>query len=261
MQVLWVLAHPDADSLNGQLRDAVLPQLRERGHTVVESDLYRMGFDPVLTAADLTGAAPEPGTPVSTWQATGHHEGRLAPDIRAEQDKLAASELVVLQFPLWWYGMPAILKGWIDRIFVNGFAFGVKDEVTGRVRKYGDGGLVGRRALAVTSAGDRASAFGPRGVSGRPEDVLFPLLHGTFHYTGMAPLAPHVLTSVHHWDDGQFDAEVARLVARVEGARDEEPIGYRHLFGGDYDDDYRLRPGVAPGWEGNDAHRCDVASD
>lgn len=255
MQVLWVLAHPDPASLNGQLRDAVLPRLRERGHDVVESDLYRMGFDPVLTAADLTGTPPGCGTPVSTWQATGHHEGRLTPDIRAEQAKLAAADLVVLQFPLWWYGVPAILKGWFDRIFVNGFAFGVKDETTGRVRKYGDGGLVGRRALVVTTAGDRDTALGPRGISGRPEDVLFPLLHGTFHYTGMEPLEPHVLTSVHHWSEGEFERQVERLVERVDGAPEEEPIGYRHLSGGDYDSGHRLMPDVAPELEGNDAHR------
>lgn len=258
MQILWVLAHPDPGSLNGRLRDAVLPRLRARGHHVVESDLYRMGFDPVLTAADLTGSPPEPGTPTSTWQAIGHREGRLAEEIRIEQAKLSAADLVVLQFPLWWYGVPAILKGWFDRVLVNGFAFGVRDEATGRVRKYGDGGLVGRRGLVVTTAGDRSSALGPRGISGRPEDVLFPLLHGTFHYTGMEPLEPHVLTSVHHWPAGEFERQVARLVARVDGAEQEEPLRYRSLFGGDYDTDHVLLPRVAPGQVGNDAHRLEV---
>lgn len=255
MRILWVLAHPDPSSLNAQLRDAALPRLRGLGHEVVESDLYRMGFDPVLTAADVLGEPPSPGTPVSDWQKDAFREGRLAPDIRAEQAKLRAAELVVLQFPLWWYGVPAILKGWFDRVLVNGFAFGVRDEATGRVRKYGDGGLVGRRGLVVTTAGDRGSALGPRGISGRPEDVLFPLLHGTFHYTGMEPLQPHVLTSVHHWPEGEFERQVARLVERVDGSAAEESISYRSLFGGDYDTDHVLLPDIAPGEDGNDAHR------
>lgn len=261
MDILWVLAQPDPRSLNAQLRDAALPRLRARGHTVVESDLYRMGFDPVLTSADVSGEPPPPGTPVSDWQKNGYREGRLTDDIRAEQDKLRDAELVVLQFPLWWYGVPAILKGWFDRVLVNGFAFGVRDPRTGRVRKFGDGGLVGRRGLAVVTAGDRPGALRPRGISGHVEDVLFPLLHGTFHYTGMAPLRPHLLTSVHHWPAGRLEQEVERLVARVDGAGIEEPIGYRTLAGGDYDEHHVLRPQVAPGLTGNEAHRLDREPD
>lgn len=257
-KILWVLAHPDGESLNARLRDAVVPRLRSRGHRIVQSDLYRMGFDPRLTTADLTGHAPGPGTPVSDWQATGHREGRLADDIRGEQAKLLAAELVVLQFPLWWFGPPAILKGWFDRILVNGFAFGVKDPDTGRVRKYGDGGLVGRRGLAVVTAGDRGSAMERRGISGHLDDVLYPLLHGTFHYTGIEPLRPHLLSSVHHWPDGQFDREVERLVSRVDGTGSEEPIRYRSLAGGDYDrDTHLLCADIAPGRGGNDVHRLD----
>lgn len=254
MRILWVLAHPDPASLNGRLRDAVVPRLRELGHEVVESDLYRMGFDPVLSTADLLGDPPEPGTPVSDWQRTGHEEGRLSADIRAEQAKIRGSDLLVLQFPLWWYGVPAILKGWIDRTLVNGFAFGVVDPATGHVRKYGDGGLAGRRGLAVVSAGDRPGALGPRGISGHIDDVLWPVLHGTFHYTGTAPLPAHLLSSVHHWPGGQFEREVDRLVERVHGAGSEAAIPYRTLAGGDYGEDYALHPEIAPGLTGNEAH-------
>lgn len=81
----------------------------------------------------------------------------------AEQDKLRDAELVVFQFPLWWYGPPAILKGWFDRVLVSGYAFGLVDPATGRVRKFGDGGPAGRRALAVVTAGDRPGALGERG--------------------------------------------------------------------------------------------------
>jgi NAD(P)H dehydrogenase (quinone) len=109
----------------------------------------------------------------------------------AEQDKLRDAELVVFQFPLWWYGPPAILKGRFDRVLVSGYAFGLVDPATGWVRKFGDGGLAGRRALAVVAAGDRPGALAERGISGHIEDVLWPMLRGTFHYTGSrSPLSP-----------------------------------------------------------------------
>ncbi|MBL0888237.1 NAD(P)H-dependent oxidoreductase [Myceligenerans indicum] len=259
MRILWVLAHPDPASLNARLRDAAVPRLHELGHELVESDLYRMGFDPVLTTADLLGEPPLPGTPVSHWQRTGHEQGRLAADIRAEQAKLLRSDLIVLQFPLWWYGLPAILKGWIDRTLVAGFAFGVVDPDTGKVRKYGDGGLAGRRGLAVVSAGDRPGALGPRGISGHIDDVLWPLLHGTFHYTGTAPLPAHLLSSVHHRTGAWFEHEVDRLVQRIDGAGTETPIPYRTLAGGDYGPDHALRPEIAPGSTGNEAHLAPAA--
>lgn len=256
MRIHWISALPGPNSLNARLRDEVLPRVRARGHDVVESDLYAMGWNPVVSPADALDPVPA-GQPTSEWQRSAHREGRLAPEIVAEQDKLQRAELVVFQFPLWWYGPPAILKGWFDRVLVSGFAFGLHDPVTGRVRKFGDGGLAGRRALAVVTAGDRPGALGPRGISGHIEDVLWPVLRGTLHYTGMAPLRPHLLASVHHWQPGRFEEEVDCLVSRVAGAAEEEPMGFRTLAGGDYGDDYALRAEVAPGVSGNAAHRVD----
>ncbi|WP_347960488.1 NAD(P)H-dependent oxidoreductase [Gordonia aurantiaca] len=155
---LWVLAHPDAASLSGHLRDVGVSALRDNGWEVVESDMYRMRWDPLLF--------------------TGDTDGERAAQVRAEQRKLRDADLVVLQFPLWWDGMPAILKGWVDRVFESGFAYHVPDPATGRMLKYGRGGLEGRRALAVVTAGDRAGSLTPRGISGSIDDVLWPLLHG-----------------------------------------------------------------------------------
>ncbi|MEK8171985.1 NAD(P)H-dependent oxidoreductase [Streptomyces sp. M19] len=66
-------------------------------------------------------------------------DGTLSEDIRAEQDKLRWADTIVLQFPMWWFGVPAILKGWFDRVFVKGFAYGVKD-ADGRTLRYGRAG-------------------------------------------------------------------------------------------------------------------------
>ncbi|MFD0534347.1 NAD(P)H-dependent oxidoreductase [Actinomadura luteofluorescens] len=192
MNVLWIFAHPEGRSLNGALRDHGAATLRRGGHRVRHSDLYAMGWNPVVGPADF-GHDPADRLIVGAASERAHAAGALAPDIRAEHDKIAWADALVVQFPLWWYGMPAILKGWFDRVFVQGFAFGVTGG-DGRTLRYGDGGLAGRRALVVTTAGARASGLGPRGVHGAAEDLLFPLLHGTLFYTGMDVLPPLVIT-------------------------------------------------------------------
>ncbi len=252
-RILWVSAHPDPCSLTAALREAGISHLRAQGHEVLESDLYAMGWNPVLGDADLGGRT---AGPLSGRQREAALTGTLSSDIREEQAKVCAADTVVLQFPLWWYGMPAILKGWFDRVFASGFAFGLKDPTTGRVRKYGDGGLVGRRVLTVVAAGDRLQSLGPRGMSGPLEDVLWPLLHGTVHYTGMEPMVPHLIPSSDRVDEATFDEERRRLHERLDSLGSETPIPFRTLASGDYDEVGELRAHLAPGEGGLDVHRC-----
>jgi NAD(P)H dehydrogenase (quinone) len=226
---LWVVAHPQPDSLNGHLRDVGTHTLREEGWRVVESDLYAMAWDPVLV--DPGGA-----------------------DVVQEQDKLRGADLLVLQFPLWWYGVPAVLKGWVDRVFEAGFAYDVPDPDTGRPRKYGAGGLSGKRALTVVTAGDRPGSLEPRGISGSIDDVLWPLLHGTYWYTGMAALRPHLVTSAEDLTVAEVAALDRDLADRLRGVSEEEPIPYLPLTDDHYDHQIRLHPDVAPGQTGIAAH-------
>ena len=108
MNVLVVHAHPLRDSFTAALRDEIVATLRAGGHAVDLCDLYGEGFDPVLT--------PEERRAYNTAQ----------PDLAAVEAyvaRLRAAEALVLCFPTWWYGMPAILKGWFDRVWVTGVAF------------------------------------------------------------------------------------------------------------------------------------------
>lgn len=116
-------------------------------------------------------------------------EGRQTADARREQQKVCDADALVLQFPLWWYGMPAILKGWFDRAFASGFAFG-KDAAAGRWLRFEQGPFVGKRTFILLTLGDRPAAIGPRGISGELHELLFGLLHGTLAYTGMSVLWP-----------------------------------------------------------------------
>ncbi|GAB2912255.1 NAD(P)H-dependent oxidoreductase [Streptomyces mayteni] len=252
MKVLWIFAHPEETSLNSSLRAAGIRALRERGHEVVESDLHAMGWKATVDRADFPGVV-DGRLSVGDAQESAYRTGGLSADIRAEHEKIAWADTLVLHFPLWWFGPPAILKGWLDRVLVQGFAFGVRDE-RGRTRRYGDGGLVGKRAVVVTSVGARRSSFGPRGIHGFVDDILFPLHHGTFWYTGMDALPPFVVYGADRFTETDFATCADELRARMRGLESDPPLPFRHERGGDYDDDLVLLPGVAPGTTGLAAH-------
>ncbi|WP_031026544.1 NAD(P)H-dependent oxidoreductase [Streptomyces albus] len=253
MKTLWIFAHPESRSLNGMLRTAGIAALRAGGHQVRESDLYAMGFDPVVGHGDFPGRDPGGRLLVGAAQEEAYTTGRLAADIRAEQEKLAWADTVVFHLPLWWFGPPAILKGWFDRVLVQGFAFGVRD-AEGRTRRYGDGGLAGKRAMVVTSVGARASGFGPRGIHGFIEEVLFPLHHGTIWYTGMTALPPFVVHGADRAGEQEAAGHRAALCARLHRLETLEPLPFRHEAGGDYDADLVLRDHLAPGRTGLAVH-------
>lgn len=251
--VLWISAHPEPSSLNGSLRRDAVEHLLSIGHIVIESDLYAMGWDPVVRARDggqVTGEEPR-AFRVSTDTRDAYLSGTQPAEIGDEQAKLRRADAVVVQFPLWWYGMPAILKGWFDRVFVSGFAFG-SDPATGRRLRFEQGPFVGKRALVVTTLGDRPHAIGPRGKSGELHELLFGLLHGTFAYTGMSVLPPWALPSA----DRITDYGPARddLLQRLDRLFTEAPIPYRPQFAGDYTPDWELAPHVRPGEHGLRVH-------
>ncbi|MFD5318062.1 NAD(P)H-dependent oxidoreductase [Streptomyces sp. NPDC127098] len=252
MKLLWILAHPKPASLNGSLRREGIRALREHHHEVVESDLYAMSWKATVDQADFPAVDAGPSA-IGDAQERAYRMGGLSADIRAEHEKIAWADTLVFHFPLWWFGPPAILKGWLDRVLVQGFAFGVEDE-HGRTRRYGDGGLAGKRAMVITSVGARRTSFGPRGIHGHVNDILFPLHHGTFWYTGMAALPPFVVYGADRFTETDFTACADALRERVLGLDSDRPLPFRHERGGDYDDDLVLRSDIAPGTTGIAAH-------
>lgn len=253
MRVLWVMAHPEPRSLNGALRDAGINRLTQLGHEVVESDLYAMHWNPVVTGDDFDHDSTDRLYILQESERAFRNKS-LKPDIQREQNKLCWADTVIVQFPLWWFGPPAILKGWFDRLLVQGYAQGVPDPQTGRALRYGNGGLAGRRAMAITTVGANAATTGPRGIHGDINDVLFPLLHGVFWYTGMEVVPPLVINSSVHMSDTEFDTALARLDERLTTLPETDPIPYRRQDSGDYDQHLVLRPGYAEGREGIHVH-------
>jgi NAD(P)H dehydrogenase (quinone) len=239
VKVLWVFTHPEQRSLNGSLRDEGLRALTEAGHTCQVSDLYGMKWKATVDADDF--CEEHERLIVTTASKEAYLTGTLSADIRAEQEKLDWADAVVFQFPLWWYGMPAILKGWFDRVFVKGYAYGVKDS-RGRTLRYGEGKLAGKRALVIATAGSPEAALGPRGINGQLEQLLFPLLHGTLWYAGMSVLPPIAVYGADRVSPAEYESAAVLVRQRVASIEATEPIAYRYQNHREYDDDLVLRP-------------------
>ncbi|MFI9028866.1 NAD(P)H-dependent oxidoreductase [Streptomyces sp. NPDC053560] len=255
MKVFWLYAHPESRSLNGSLKDEGIRALEAAGHEVRVSDLYAMKWNPVVDAEDFDHDRTE-RLDVARASQEAFDTGRLAPDVAAEQEKIDWADAVIVQFPLWWYGMPAILKGWFDRVFVKGFGYGVTDE-QGRTLRYGEGRLAGKRAMVVLTAGAFEPSLSPRGINGSLESVLFPLQHGTFWYSGMSVLPPLLVPAANRVSPDQYAEAAAGLRERLRTLATTPPLPYRTQNGGDYDEDLVLHPDLAPNRTDLAIHRRD----
>ncbi|MFI1254778.1 NAD(P)H-dependent oxidoreductase [Streptomyces netropsis] len=238
-KILVVSAHPDPRSLNSALTGFAVEHLRAAGHEVQVSDLYAMKWKATVDADDFPDHAADGRLNVMAASERATLADRLSPDIAAEQEKVRWSDAVILQFPLWWFSTPAILKGWIDRVFTSGFAYGPKVPPP-----YSEGTLGGRRALVSVTAGARESSFSDRGIHGRLADVLHPVQHGLFWFTGMTPLEPFAVYGANDLPEERFEAAKQEYARRLDGLFTDAPIPFRSLVAGDYDHDMRLLPGV-----------------
>lgn len=162
MHVLIVLAHPDIRSFNGQLAVAARTALESAGHFVTVSDLYAEKFDPVEDGRHYGDRLDTRRFSALAEQRHASEHGSLPRDVHLEIEKLEAADLVILQFPLWWHGPPAILKGWFDRVFVSGHLY------TSRMR-YDTGYFCGKQAIVSVTTGAPDSAFGPGARGGEME--------------------------------------------------------------------------------------------
>lgn len=217
MNVFIVYAHAESDSFNGAALNVAISALGDAGHAVEVSDLYAMGFDPVSGRHNFT----------STWdadyfkqQAEETHASEVdgfAPEIEAEIEKIEACNLMIWQFPLWWFGLPGILKGWVDRVFVMG-------RVYGHGRMYETGVFRGKRALLSLTTGGPAAVYAPDGRNGDIDAILRPIQRGMLQFTGFDVLAPHIVFGPARLDDEQRVAALMGWRARLGGIFNEGAI-------------------------------------
>ncbi|WP_313204038.1 NAD(P)H-dependent oxidoreductase [Stenotrophomonas sp.] len=257
MNVLLVYAHPEPTSLNGTLKDFTVQRLQAAGHTVQVSDLYAMRWKAPIDGDDHPGRDPQRPFHASLDSREAYANGRQSDDISAEQDKLRWADTVILQFPLWWFSMPAILKGWVDRVYAYGFAYGVgehSDRHWGD--RYGEGAMAGKRAMLVVTTGGWESHYAARGINGPIDDLLFPIQHGILFYPGFDVLPPHVIYRSSKVGEQNVADVLEGLGRRLDGLATDAVIPYRRQNAGDYlIPSLELRPGLAEGAEGLGIHQ------
>ncbi|MFC5475246.1 NAD(P)H-dependent oxidoreductase [Paraherbaspirillum soli] len=256
MNILLVYAHPEPKSLNGSLKNFSVKRLEDAGHVVRVSDLYAMKWKASLDADDSMDRRSDMRFDPALDSKRAFETGRQSEDIALEQDKLRWADAVILQFPLWWFSMPAILKGWVERVYAYGFAYGVGEHSDARWGdRYGEGTMAGKRAMLIVTAGGWESHYSPRGINGPMDDVLFPIQHGILYYPGFDVLPPFVIYRTSRIDEAGFSRIRDALGQRLDDLWNTTPIPFRPQNGGAYDiPQLTLRPEVAPDQVGFAAH-------
>ena len=156
MKTLLLLAHPRRDSLTASVADIFASGLEKNGHSVERADLVAEGFDPVMREED------EPD-----WNDS---DKRYSPEVQREMARIERNEASLMIFPVYWWSVPAILKGWIDRVWNNGWA-------------YGDRNFPPQRAWMIGIAGNSAVGFASRGYD---KAIQTQLDVGILDYCGVA---------------------------------------------------------------------------
>lgn len=208
-RALLVHAHSETDSFVTAMRDRVERSFTNLGIEVQHSDLYAMNWNPVLSPSDF-GARKDPShLTYALEQRFNAEQGTLGADIQAEIDKVVAADLLVFTFPLFWFNVPAILKGWIDRVFVSGLFYGGKTI-------YQRGGMVGKAATAAFSLGGREYMFGPEGIHGPLVDgFLRSFFQGSLGYVGFEVIEPFVAYHTPYLPETERVAALDRLQDHV----------------------------------------------
>jgi NAD(P)H dehydrogenase (quinone) len=201
-----VLAHPEPQSYNAHLARLAADTLASEGWNVTISDLYAMGFDPCERAEHYHERRDGIRFDVQAEQHHASAEGTIPAIVRDEIERLDRADLLLLQYPMWWHLPPAMLKGWIDRVFIYG-------EVYASRKRFENGRFAGKRAMLSLTVGTNADTYAFNGRSGDIDLLLWPV-HFSLAYVGYSVLAPFVAYGV---EAGLRYSDPAVVEARLRG--------------------------------------------
>jgi NAD(P)H dehydrogenase (quinone) len=180
-----VFSHPHKSSTTSAISNLVREVGLDKGYTVNANDLYRNEFNPVLSAADIVG----------------FRNGKLSQDILFEQQLLSESSVLVLGYPIWWAGMPALLKGWIDRVLSYDFAYTVEN---GKPK----GLLQGKKAIIINTHGQSSEEYRKSGMFNAMNMVSD---IGIFDFCGI-----EVIEHLYYEDNAMNTEARASLLSEIE---------------------------------------------
>ena len=159
MKNLIVYAHPNSGSLNHFFKQTVLESLQESGEEIAVRDLNEINFNPVLSLEDMNG----------------QRMGTVADDVKTEQDFITWADRIIFIYPIWWTGMPAIMKGYIDRVFSYGFAYRYDQGIQ-------KGLLTGKKTIIINSHGKSNAEYEAMGMD---KALILTSDTGIFTYSGL----------------------------------------------------------------------------
>ena len=217
MNVFIVNAHAEPQSFNGALFRTAQEALRADGHAVTVSDLYAMKFDPASDRRNFTSVKNPDYFKQQMEEMHATEVGGFAPDVETELRKVEACDLMIWQFPLWWFGLPAILKGWVDRVFAMGRVYGGE-------RFYENGVFHGKRALLSLTTGGPEPAYLKGGWNGDIHAILRPVQRGMLRFTGWDVLEPNIIYAPVRITPAERQAALTAWAARLHTIAGEHPI-------------------------------------
>jgi NAD(P)H dehydrogenase (quinone) len=208
---LIVLAHPEQRSFNGAWAKATENAARNRGDTVLYSDLCAMGFDAVESQKHY----PEwdekrPFDPLKAQEEMGLLNS-YPNDVQGEITKLKQADRVIFHFPIWWFAPPAILKGWFDRVLAHGELHKVD-------QRFDNGQFRTKKALFCVTTGSNQEESAFNGKEGDVEMLLWPSAY-TLRYLGFTILKPEIVHGVHGYHKGSRESA---LEARLQTVLDAQ---------------------------------------
>ncbi|CAI8733289.1 NAD(P)H-dependent oxidoreductase [Priestia megaterium] len=175
MKHLIVYAHPNPESLNHAILDTTVNTLKKNGHEVVVRDLYALDFQPVLKPEDTEAMK----------------AGQTPNDIKTEQEFISEAEAITFIYPIWWTGLPAILKGYVDRVFAYGFAYAPGEEGIIKLLK-------GKKGLIINTHGTPNEVYDEIGMTAGlkiTSDI------GIFDFTGIETVEHLLFGSIGYLDE------------------------------------------------------------
>ncbi|NWW76464.1 NQO2 dehydrogenase, partial [Climacteris rufus] len=212
-KVLIVYAHQEPKSFNGSLLKIAVEELTKQGCSVTVSDLYAMQFEPRATRNDVVdGLNNSEVFNYGMESREAYQRGCLSKDLVEEQKKVQEADLLIFQFPLYWFNMPAILKGWMDRVLVPGFAYDLSKP----------GGLLqGKLCLFSFTTGGTKEKYATRGDI---RYLLWPMQRGLTQFCGLKVLEPHICYAPEHASEEKRKEMLTAWTQRLKTLWKEEPI-------------------------------------
>ena len=208
MHALFVYAHPEPTSFTAALKDTGAAALREAGHTVEISDLYAEQFNPVAGRHDFITVHDANRFHYQNEQGHAHINAGFAPDLAREQQRVIDADLIVWLFPIWWGGVPAILKGWFERVMAFGFAYADG-------KRFDSGFFRHKSGMLCLTTGGTVERFSAGNVYGPVDQVLYPTQHLMVEYLGMKSFPPFVAYATPRIDAASRAAYLAEWRTRL----------------------------------------------